>query len=57
MRETDIAASKEDMLDDAFAALDEPGLEEAADQQVDKVLTEILGDQFDRVGSVGTKTP
>jgi len=58
-KEMEKAGIIEEMMNDALDdVLDEDGLEEAADIEVDNVLTEILGDTFSKVSSApDTKLP
>jgi charged multivesicular body protein 3 len=39
-----------EMLDETFEQLDEPGMEEAAEEEVNRVLVEIAGDVLQKVG-------
>ena len=47
----------EEMTDDVFSNMDPEDIDEQAGEQVDSVLSEILGEQFAGVGPVSTKAP
>lgn len=49
------AGIMDEMLQDTMEANDEDGVEEEADEEVDKVLTEITGGKLSQVGSVTDK--
>ena len=47
----------EEMVDDAMEALDDENDEEAADQEVDRVMSELAADNFKTAESAPTRQP
>ena len=56
-REMERAGLIDDMIGDTFEAIEDPGTEEAAEEEVNRVLLELTGQVMDDLGAEATPTP